>query len=82
MQEAPEDIQWTVDKQEFDEMTATKIDSASHMAFADALVDWVCTSGSMRKDLRWKVVLSPHILLRAGPFSFPNLQPSTTMVLS
>ena len=40
----------------------------SHMAFTDALVDWVPASCTKHINVWWKVVLSPHILPRAGPF--------------
>ena len=53
-----------------------------HMVFTDALVDWVPASCTMHINVCWNVVLSPHFLPRTGPFSFPNLQLSMTMVLS
>ena len=53
----------------------------SHVVFTVVQVDWVPTSCSTHLDLWWKVAPSPPILLRAGPFSFPNLQPLMTMVL-
>ena len=76
-----------IDTHDFDEMIATKKESAPGLhGFPYGLyrcaVDWVHTSCSMLTDLWRNTALSPHILLRAGPCSFPNLQLSMTLVSS
>ena len=85
VQKDPEDIQWTIDKQEFDEKIVTKKNlllalMVFPMVSTGALVDWVPASCTMHKNVCWKVVLSPHILPQAEPSSFPSLPMSTTMV--
>ena len=83
VQKAPEDIQWTIDKQEFNEIIATKKESPPGPdGFPYGI--HICAGGFGFRFLFnacKSVVLSPHILLRADPFSFPNVQLSMTLGL-
>ena len=67
------------EKREFDEMIATKNESAlDPMAFSmvstGVLVDWSPASCLMYTKVCFRVVLSPHTLPRAEQSSFPNLR--------
>ena len=77
VQKAPHDIRWEMDKNEFDELMATK-----NAAFAGVLEgeDLRCYSRCVNMYLL--VARSLYSLLRAELFSFPNLPTSTTMASS
>ena len=84
VQRAPNDIQWIIDQCEFDEMMATKKESApgpdgipyctKKKIYIQVCVrvGWDLNSCSTHTDSSWKVALSPHVLLRAGPFFIPK----------
>ena len=87
VQKAPEDVQWSMDKQEFDKMIATKKESAPGPdGIPYGIFRRAVGLGSHFLFNAYRLVVEggsvPTRLLRAGPFSFPNLQLSMTMVLS
>ena len=84
VQKAPDDIHWTIDKTEFDELIAIKKDSAPgpmefHMALTDVRGDWAHGSFLTLTNICWKEVPFQNISLKVRRSLSPRPLTSMTM---
>ena len=67
VQQGPDDIRWTIDQAEFDDLLALKKDLApgpDGIPFGASLVVWVRSSSFLLSELAWKEVLFLIVLLK------------------
>ena len=85
VQKAPGDIRWTIDRSEFDDLIASKKDSAPgpdgipYGVFISVREGWVASSFSKPTSTWWKVVLFLNTLRKVGRSLFPR--PLTPMTM-
>ena len=84
VQQAPDDICWTIDQAEFDDLLCIKKNRLLALTeflptSTDVLVAWVRSSSLMFIKLSWKEVLFLIVLLNVGRSSSPRLLTSMTL---
>ena len=84
VEEVPDDTRWETDRNEFDELMATKKESAlalmeTRTAFIGVREDWVRRFCSTHTNMCWRVVLSLRFLPKVELCLFPSPPMSTTM---
>ena len=86
VQQAPDDIRWTIDKTEFDDLLAKKKKKTRllaltefHMVPTGVPGVWARNSSLMLAELSWKELPFLIILLKVELFSSPRLLTSMTV---